>query len=88
MLEPWGGVGRPLGWAETLSPRGPGLVFPLGFGSSLGLGCVTGLSRVNIVHVYKSGQGVRVTWGGGHVNTGEVDIMPTAPYYDSKLVGE
>ena len=38
--------------------------FPLGCGSSLALGCVTGQSWVNIVHVYKYGQGVRVTFGG------------------------
>ena len=40
------------------------MVFPLCFGSSLGLGCVTGQSGVNIVHMYKYGQGVRVTFGG------------------------
>ena len=36
--------------------------FPLGFGTSLGLGCMTGLSGVNIVHVFCFGQGVRVTF--------------------------
>ena len=41
--------------------------FPLGCGSSLALGCVTGQSRVNIVHVFCFGQGVRVTFGGGWV---------------------
>ena len=35
--------------------------FPLGFGSSLGLGCVTGQSGGRIVHMYASRQGVRVT---------------------------
>ena len=60
-------MGRPLGWAGTLSPRGPGMGFPLCLGSSLGLGCMTGQSRVNIVHVFCLGQGVRVTFGGrGH----------------------
>ena len=38
--------------------------FPLGCGSSLALGCVAGQSRVNIVHVFCFGQGVRVTLGG------------------------
>ena len=32
----------------------------------LGLGCVTGRSGVNIVHVFTLGQGVRVTFGGDH----------------------
>ena len=50
-----------------MSPRGPGLGFPLGCGSSLGLGWVMGQSGVNIVHMYGLSQGVRVTFGGrGH----------------------
>ena len=59
-------VGRPLGWAGTLSPRGPGMVFPLGCSSSLALGCVTGQSWVNIVQMFCFDQGVRVTFGREH----------------------
>ena len=40
------------------------MVFP-GFWVLLwGIGMVTGLSRVNIVHVFTLSQGVRVTFGG------------------------
>ena len=49
-----------MGW-DVESSCGPGMWFPLCFGSSLGLGCVTGQSRVNIVHMYEYCQGVRVT---------------------------
>ena len=45
-----------MGW-DVESSCGPGMGFPLGCGSSLGLGCVTGLSGVNIVHVYNMVKG-------------------------------
>ena len=65
-LEPWGGMGRPLGWAGTLSPRvGRGCGFPLGCGSSLGLGWVTGRSWGRIVLMYEYRQGVDVTFREG-----------------------
>ena len=52
----------PLGWAEALSPRGPGLGFPLGFGSSFGVRVgdwpVEGEYSTSVLQV---GQGVRVT---------------------------
>ena len=57
-------MGRPLGWAWTLSPRGG-----RGCGSPWVLvppwtWCVTGQSGVNIVQMFCFGQGVRVTFGG------------------------
>ena len=55
-------MGRPLGWAGTLSPRGPGMGFPLCLGSSLGLGWVTGQSWGRIVQAFQFGQGVDVTF--------------------------
>ena len=56
-------MGRPLGWAGTLSPRGPGMGFPLCCGSSLALGCVTGQSGVIIGHMYEYRvKGVDVTF--------------------------
>ena len=63
-LEPWGGVWAAggMGW-DVESSVGRGWASPWVVGSSLGLGWVTGQSWVNIVHVYKYGQGVRVTFG-------------------------
>ena len=55
---PLGGMGL------DVESSGPGMWFPLCCGSSLGLGWVTGQSRVNIVQVFCLGQGVRVTFGG------------------------
>ena len=45
-------VGRSSGMGLDVESSGLGMVFPLGFGSSLGLGCVTGQSRVIIVQVF------------------------------------
>ena len=43
-------MGRSSGMGLDVESSGAGDGFPLGCGSSLGLGCVTGQSRVNIVH--------------------------------------
>ena len=68
-LEPESGAGRSAGWAGTLSPPGAGDGLPLGFGSSLTLGWVTGQSWGKIVQTFQFGQ------GGGITRLGE----PTAP---------
>ena len=73
-------VGRPLGWAGTLSPRGPGMVFPLCCGSSLGLGWVTGQSGVIIVQVFTFGQGVGVTFGRTTTTAWQCEATPARPF--------
>ena len=60
-----------------------GLGFPLGYGSSLGLGWVIGLSGVNIVQTFTSSQGVSVTFGGDtpHHPEGYIESRPPALFY-------
>ena len=50
-----------MGW-DVESSCGPGMVFPLGCGSSLALGCVTGQSEGRIVQAFTFGQGGGVTF--------------------------
>ena len=51
-----------MGW--DVESSGAGDVVPPVFGSSLGLGCVTGQSWGIIVHTFQLRQGVRVIFGG------------------------
>ena len=79
-------VGRPLGWAETLSPRGPGMGFPLGCGSSLGLGWVTGQSRMkNSTSVLFGSRGSCHIWEGTPLTTLR-DILSPAPALISAML--
>ena len=57
-------MGRPLGWAGTLSPRWAGDGLPPGLWFLLGFRVCDEPVAGNIVQVFCFGQGVRVTFGG------------------------
>ena len=66
--------GPPFGMSwDVESSCGPGLGFPLGCGSSLGLGCMTGQSWGIIVQAFQLGQGGDVTFCCRWLDAAEAD---------------